>query len=165
MGAILVMLAIVATMGSAIVAFVGRNSIQALAIGFLLPVIVYAATILAVGKSELDPYEGKLLTTRLLRPVFGLMVKTTWTDMSTGQVVPDYDPGKDPNRVDFGGVVAAPTMAFSESLDRPAFISLGHVLFAMLFGYAGAKFAFVVHRKQQEIQPSSAQTADAAKPD
>ncbi|HUY91094.1 MAG TPA: hypothetical protein VMV10_20315 [Pirellulales bacterium] len=152
---IVVMLAIVATMCFAILAFVGRHSIQAFAIGFLLPVIVYVAAILVVGKSELDPYAGKLPTSRLLRPMFRLMVKPTWTDMSTGQVVPDYDPDTDP-----GGYGAAP-MAFSESLDRRTFMSLGHVLFAMMFGYAGAKFAVAVHREQQEIQSRSRERMDA----
>ena len=158
MGSILVMLAIFATMAAAIVAFVGRNSVQAFAIGFLLPVLVYAAVVLAAGESELDPYTGKLPTTRLLRPMFRLMVKTTWTDMSTGQVAPDYDPETvDPNPVNFG----APMMGASESLDRRTFTSLGHVLFAMLFGYAGAKFAVAVHRKQETQTRSGVRTQAA----
>lgn len=160
MGSILVMLAIFATMAAAIVAFVGRNSMQAFAIGFLLPVLVYGAVVLAAGESKLDPYMGKLPTTRLLRPMFRLMVKTTWTDMSTGQVVPDYDPETDHNPVNFG----APTMGASESLDRRTFTSLGHVLFAMLFGYAGAKFAVAVHRKQHETQAGPGHRTEAAGP-
>lgn len=153
-GSIVVMLAIVVTMCFAIVAFVGRRSIQAIAIGFLTPVIAYAAIFLAVGKSELDPYEGKLPTSKLLRPMFELMVKRTWTNENTGQVVPDYDPATDPNRpaVGGGGFFGSPMM-MSESPDRPTFMSLGHLLIAMMFGYAGSKFAVAVHHRQRELRP------------
>ena len=142
-GSIVVMLAIVVTTAFAIVAFVGRHSSQAFAIGFVIPVILYAVVVLAVGKSELDPYAGRLLTSRLLRPMFGLIAKKIWTNVATGQVVPDYDPTTDPNRF-------ASPMGLSESPDRPTFMSLGHVLFDMLLGYAGARFALLVYRKQPE---------------
>ena len=150
-----IFLAIVVTMCLAIVAFVGRHTNQAFAIGYLIPVIAYGAVVLAVGKSELDPYDGKLPTSRLLLPMFRVMVKQTWTDVLTGQVVPDYDPATDPNRAGAGGGgFGGSPMGLSESPDRPTFMSLGHILIAMIFGYSGAKFAVIVHRKQQRFRPN-----------
>ena len=154
-GSIVIMLAIVATMGAAIVAFVGRHSMQAFAIGFLLPVLVYGAAILVIGQSELDPnYRGGLPTSSLLRPAFRLMVKVEWMNLATGQIDPNYDVATDPT----SGAV----MIGQESLNRHEFMALGHVLFAMLFGYAGAKFAVAVHRKQQGIQTRPGERAEAA---
>ena len=142
-----VFLAILLTMCFAIVAFVGRDSLRAFGIGFLIPVIAYAATVVTIGKSELDPYEGKLPTSRLLLPMFRVMAKQTWTNVLTGEVVPDYDPATDSSAG--GGGFGGSPIGSSESPDRPTFMSLGHVLIAMMLGYAGAKFAVAVHRGQR----------------
>ncbi len=160
-----VFLAIVVTMCLAIVAFVGRYTTQAFAIGFLIPVITYGVAVLAVGKSELDPYEGKLPTSRLLLPIFQAMAKQTWTNAWTGEVVPDYDPATDPNRAGAGGGgFGGSPVALSESPDRPTFMSLGHILFAMMFGYTGAKFAVIVYRKQRSVGPSCDEQTDEREP-
>jgi hypothetical protein len=161
-----VFLAIVVTMCMAIVAFVGRYTTQAFAIGFLIPVIAYGAAVLAAGKSELDPYEGKLPTSRLLLPLFQVMAKQTWTNLLTGQVVPDYDPTTDPDRAGpVGGGFGGSPMGVSESPDRPTFMSLGHVLVAMMFGYTGAKFAVIVHRKQRKGRPHCGEHTDEREPE
>ena len=161
-----VFLAIVVTMCLAIIAFVGRNTTQAFAIGFLIPVIAYGVAILAVGKSELDPYEGKLPTSKLLLPAFRVMAKQTWTNVLTGEVVPDYDPATDPNRVGAGGGgFAGSPMGLLESPDRPTFMSLGHILIATMFGYAGAKFAVIVHRKQRNVGPRCDEQTDEREPE
>jgi hypothetical protein len=147
---ITVFLAIVLTMCLAIVAFVGRERPQAFAIGCLIPVIVYAATVRAAGQSELDPYEAKLPTSRLLLPIFRVMAKQSWANTMTGEVVPDYNPATDPDPVGVGGPFGGSLMALSESPDRPTFMLIGHILIAMMLGYAGAKLAVAVHRKQRE---------------
>ena len=67
--------AIVFTTAFAIVAFVGRKQLRSFAIGFLIPVVAYSATVLSLGNSELDPYEGKLPTTKLIKPAFELFVR------------------------------------------------------------------------------------------
>ena len=146
LASIAVGIAIVVTMGSAIVAFVGRDELRAYAIGFLVPVLSYAAIVLSIGKSELDPYDGHLPMTRLMRPAFELVVETTYVDAFTGEPVPDYDPAIDQNPMSGLGMGGGPLV--SESPDRRTFTSLAHVLFAMLFGYCGAKFAVWVHTKQ-----------------
>lgn len=136
LASITILLAIVLSMGMAIIAFVGRGELQAFAIGFLIPVIAYAASILAIGRSEFDPYEGKLPTSRLLLPVYQAIVQEEWID-STGKVVPKNWTGTFNNRP-----------GLKETPDRTTFMSLAHVLIAMLFGYAGARFAVVVYRRR-----------------
>ncbi|MEO8498921.1 MAG: hypothetical protein ABI614_27985, partial [Planctomycetota bacterium] len=161
-----VFLATVVTMCLAIVAFVGRYTTQAFAIGFLIPVIAYGIAILAVGKSELDPYEGRLPTSKLLLPVFRVMTKQTWTNVLTAEVVPDYDPATDPNRGGAGGGgFGGSPMALSEFPDRPTFMSLGHILIAMIFGYAGAKFAVIVHCEQRNVGKDCDEQTDEREPE
>ncbi len=139
--------AIVVTTAIAIVAFVGRNRLRFWAIGFLIPVIVYASTVLAVGSSELDPYGGKLPTTKLLQPLFELVVKREYVNLITGDLVPDYDPATNAGSGG-GGFAGSPISMSLETPDRTTFFSLGHVLLAMICGYAGAKFAVWIDRGQ-----------------
>ncbi len=147
------MLAITMTMCFAIVAFVGRRQLQAFAIGFLVPVVTYAGIVWAVGVSELDPYSGELPTSQLLQPVFEVIVTQAWVNITTGKIDPGYDPATDPNRNlgggGGGGFSGSSPMRISELPDRQTFMCLGHVLIAMIFGYAGAKFAVGVHRRQR----------------
>lgn len=147
-GAITVSLAVVVTMCLAIVAFVGRREKQAFAIGFLIPVVMYAAVVLAVGKSELDPNFALLPTSKLLRLIYSAIAKQTWVDEFTGKVIVGYDPTK-VSSLPSGFGYTAP-MRLVESLDHGAFMSIGHILAAMTLGYAGAKFAVLVHRRESK---------------
>lgn len=140
-------LAIVATTCFAIVAFVGREQLRSFAIGFVIPVIAYAATVLSIGITELDPYAGKLPTTQLLRPAFQLIVRKSWVNMFTGQPVPNYNPATAPSSGG-GGFGGTPPIGLVETPDRTTFMSLAHAILAMIFGYAGAKFALWIHRRQ-----------------
>jgi hypothetical protein len=142
-------IAIILTTGFAIVAFVGRDQLRSLAIGFLVPVVGYAATVLSVGSSELDPYEGKLPTSKLLQPAFQFIVRTEYVNFMTGEPVPNYNPATDPTR-GAGGGFGGTAVGLKETPDRATFMSLAHVLLAMLFGYAGAKFAVWVHCRQSK---------------
>jgi hypothetical protein len=141
--------ALIATTAFAIVAFVGRDALRAAAIGFLVPVIVYAASIYAGGSSELDPY-GNLPTTKLIRPAFHLIVREEWIDAMTGKPVPDYDPATDTGSRILGGYpsFAGAPVALKETPDRTTFMSVAHALLAMVLGYAGSRFAIYVHGRQ-----------------
>lgn len=135
------------TVGFAIVAFVGRDQLRALAIGFLIPVLAYGAMVLSIGPIELDPYEGHLPTTQLLLPAYQRIVKTEYFNLATGAPAPGYDPATAPK---FGGSgFGGPAMGARETPDRKTFMSLAHILIAMLLGYCGAKFAVWLHRQQQ----------------
>lgn len=139
-GSIVVSLAMIVTMGLAIVAFVGRRSRQAFAIGFLIPVIVNATVMLVAGKSEFDLYAGQLPTTRLLRPMCAMVFKVAW--YQGGIFIPGYDRDNDPNH--------GAGMTYLNSPQHETFMKLGHILIAMTLGYAGAKFAVIVHRRESK---------------
>jgi hypothetical protein len=143
-------IAITVFLAIAIIAFVGRDQLKCFATGFLIPVIAYAGLHIAAGNAELDPYEGKLPTTRMLQPMFEVIVTRTWVDFSTGEELPDYDPAAFPMRHGGGGMmpVGMSQVTRAESPDRTTFMTLGHVLMAMLMGYAGGKFAVVIQRHQ-----------------
>lgn len=143
---IVIAVAIVVTTAFAIVAFVGRELLRSFAIGFLVPVVIYSATLFWIGNSELNPYEGKLPTTKIIRPVFELIVKREYVDVTTGKLVPDYDPTANVG-IGVGGFGGSP-VGVRETPDRTTFMSLAHVLLGMIFGYVGAKFAVWIERKQ-----------------
>jgi hypothetical protein len=166
LAAVVVGTAMVITTGSAIVAVIARDELRAQAIGFFIPVLAYGALIWYAGSEEIDnPYEGKLLTTQIARSVHSAIAKTEWVDMTTGSVVPNYDPATDPNRPSgggmggfaggsggngFGGMIGAnQTPSISE------FMSLAHVLLATMFGYIGVYFAVFIYRREQRIDEQS----------
>jgi hypothetical protein len=143
-------------------AAVDRGPRQAAAIGFVLWAGVYAylmttgAGIAYVRQSELDPYEGSLPTTQILRPLFEAIVQRRWIDSVTGQEIPNYDPNQPIPPSNSGGLggggfaggmgmgggmgwPASPTMA--ETPAREDFMAIGHLLWLLLFGYVGARLA------------------------
>ena len=67
-----------------------------------------------------------------------LIMKREYTNTMTGEPVPDYDPGTQ----SMGG-----TISVNVTPDSTAFMSLAHVLLAMVIGYAGGKFALWVHQR------------------
>jgi len=154
---------IVLVMALAIVAFVGNAQPRAFAIGFLLPLLVYAATVLAAGSNELDPYDGRLPTTTILRYAHQALVTTTWTDTLTGKIVPDYNPANDSKRGSGNGTFGGSSMAIHEHPDRPTFMSLAHLLLAMMLGWTGGKFAVYVYRTQNPLHQRG-EPSDAPQP-
>ena len=150
LASIVTAIAIVASTALAIVAVVGRKELRSFAIGFLIPVVAYSAMLLSIGKSELDPYAGKLPTTKLIRPAFEMIVKIEYVDFTTGEALPDYDPAANPGLGGggFGGV------GIREIPDRSTFMSLAHVILAMICGYIGAKFAVWIDRNHADVSTS-----------
>jgi hypothetical protein len=130
---------IVLIMALAITAFVGTGRLKSFSIGFILPLVVYAATVLLAKTNELDPYEGRLPTTQVLRYAHQVLVRKIWTDLKTGNVIPDFDITKNPNR----------PVALDEYPDRSTFMPLAHMLLAMLIGWIGGKFALYIHQRQK----------------
>jgi hypothetical protein len=142
--------AMIVAMGFAIVALVGRDELRAAAIGFLVPVVGYAASIYAVGSSEMDPY-GNLPTTKLIQPAFHAIVRVEWINVMTGEPMPDYDPTKassDPGSIGGLPTFAGATVGAKETPERTTFMSVAHTFLAMVFGYVGMKFAGYVYRRQ-----------------
>jgi hypothetical protein len=146
---ILFAVALLWVVGMTIVAFVDRGARQAYAIGFTLAALIYAATVLAThaasGGVELDPYSGSLPTTKLLRPVYTLIVQQTWIDMATGKEVPNYDPSKGASGGGMGGGVG-----LSEFPLRRAFMTVGHIIWTTLFGCVGGLFGRLTYARREK---------------
>lgn len=153
---ILVFTAIAFLMAITIIALIDRGQGQAIAIGFLVPALTYTGTVLVCGKGELDPYEGRLPTSLALQPLFAAFVEHTWFDLLTGKELAENDPAVKQHLSGGGGGggFAGRPVGASESPDRTTFMSLGHCLFAMLFGYVGAKFGGLVFRRRAS-EPSA----------
>jgi hypothetical protein len=142
---------IVALMATAIVAFVGYGQPRAFAIGFLLPIVVYAALILIAGPTEMDLYDGRLPTTQMLQPIHNLLVKRTYT--YGGKVIPKEDVKNYSTTSGGGGMMGAPTLGFTEVPDRNTFMSLAHGFIGIVLGWIGGKFAvFIYHSKTRASQ-------------
>ena len=145
MASAMLFIVIIVTTALAIVAFVGHGPFRAFAIGFLIPWLTYVGSHAYVGSSELDPY-GKLPTTKLIRPVYELLVRREYINVNTGQPVPNYDPTQK-RGLGGGGFGGGPPINVKESPDRATFMMLAHALFATAFAYAGGKFAVWVDRR------------------
>lgn len=158
---VIIVAATIITTGFAIVAFVGRGQFKSLAVGFLIPVVTYSALVVSMGESELDPYGGMLPTTKLIKPCFELLVKREYVNLETNQPVPDYDPDANSG---LGRDIDGSPVGTRETPDRPTFMSLAHVLLAMIFGYAGAKFAIWVDRKQSQQPDNGDETSGDREP-
>jgi hypothetical protein len=146
---------LVGFLAAVIMAVVGRGPGQARAIGFVLCVGIYGVLIWSaqIGRGngqnrELDPYEGRLPTTKLLKPLFELLVVRTWIDTFTGKEVPNYNPPPEDGNPGMGFFPGA--MGSRESPERGQFMAIGHLLWAVLFGYLGSRFAaWVAARRRQ----------------
>ena len=150
-------------MAMAIVAFVAIGVPKAYAIGFLLPVTLYLVCVALAGRNELDPYDGKLPTTSLIRYAHQWLVTTNYVDSVTGKVIPNYDPAADRRSgtvpgsmgmggmgmsgMAMGGMMSGPMIVEIPS-DRLTFMLLAHTLFTLIFGWLGAKFACRVYYLQ-----------------
>ena len=161
--------AMVIVFGMLIVAVVDRGPRQVFAIGFVLTVIVYGAVIFT-GRTtrgsggsmnsanvEMDPYEGRLPTTRLLRYVFLSIEHGTYYDFNTGKELPNHDPSKNATGGSVGGGFGGgvPTVSYRENPQRDVFMPIGHCWWALLLGYAGGLFAEYVYARRASEQTSN----------
>lgn len=156
-GALLLFLA------AAVTAAVDRGRPQAVATGFVLAATIYALLLYAAPRDgseqsrELDPYNGKLPTTRLLKPLFEAIVSRTWIDGNTGQEISNYD-GSPSAGGFFGGM--GPAVHLRESPPRESFMAIGHLLWTLLLGYFGARLAdYLYLRRQPHPTPNDAEQA------
>lgn len=72
----------------AIVALIGRGAEQCFAIGFVTCVLIYVTVVHASDNSEFDPYSGKLLTSKAMKPIYQQLSTQVTIDFSTGRPVP-----------------------------------------------------------------------------
>ena len=123
-----------------ITAMVGKLGVRALAIGALVPIICYLCLLRLTDKNEFEPYNPALPTSQLLGTLYSNVVQQTWTDMATGQELPEgFDSyvSKNPN-----------ASLTAENLDRKQFMICGHCLIMLVFSAIGSRVAFAIHQKQ-----------------
>jgi hypothetical protein len=132
--------ALVGFLAAAVVAVIERWPSQARAMGFVLCVAVYALLVWSgpdyagnQHNSELDPYSGRLPTTKVMRPLFEALV-TRQQIMMSG----------------FGGA-----MMTQESPDRGQFMAIGHLLWAIVLGYFGSRFAGWLYARRVRSEDQS----------
>jgi hypothetical protein len=126
---------------AAVLAAVDRGHRQAQAIGFALCVAIYGVlfwsaplTTNVEQSPELDPYSGRLPTSKALAPLFEIIVKRTYHDMATGQEV--------------AGLAAGLAIVQREIPDRGQFMATGHLLFALAVGYLGSRVALWAYARR-----------------
>ena len=141
-----------------VTATVGRGSMQASSIGFVLIMATYGLIVfnpipnISRG-AEFDHMQGRLPTTRLLRYIHAAVGQSQWIDSSTGKEIPNFDPANPsiPMSGSGGFQGAGPTAGYREIPQRELFMPIGHLWWGLLFGYIGGRFArFVYTRRVQE---------------
>jgi hypothetical protein len=151
LSSIFVALALLLCMAMAVMAVVDRGPRQAFAIGFVICALVYGTVVFASRATEFQPHAGRLPTSQLLTPLYEAIVKRTWIDGISGKELPNYQPEGSGD----SAVVAANRLGISLSAESPGritFMSVGHILWALVFSYAGGKFGqFTYSRRVREF--------------
>lgn len=138
-------------MGCALFAALDRGPRQSFALGFIICAGIYGLLIalaptmgsVAGSNRELDPYGGLLPTSMVLGQLFEATVSVEWTDLSTKQVIPNYNPNQ-PG--------ASRNVGFSERPDRRDFMSVGHALWTLLFGFVGGRIGRMIFLRRTESE-------------
>jgi hypothetical protein len=152
-----------AFVGAVIVAALDRASRRASAFGFAVATGVYVMLLMSmpgqVGRTagtallnpELDPFDGLLPTSQLLRVHFESVSRHFAVHPQTGSLTP-YKSGalnvRQLSRQNLSYVKEVP--------ERTSFMLVGHCLWALLFGYIAAKFALWVYARRMHTQHESA---------
>jgi predicted PurR-regulated permease PerM len=149
-------LALSGILSAAVIAAVDRGRPQAFALGFVICAATYGLFLVLADKGgqlsrELDPYEGRLPTTRLLRPLFELIVDRTWYESQTGKPLPGYQPAGAEASPIYGSTAvsaAGPIPYAEERPTRNEFMRLGHLLWGLLLGYLGGRLGAVIYTRR-----------------
>jgi hypothetical protein len=125
--------ALLGIMAAAVMAVADRGRRQAMAAGFVVCVVIY----MAVSRSESQDWS--LPTTKVLQWVYESMAIITWRSAIHGEIVLDYEPSElNPNLF----------MVPESSINRTQLIQIGHLLFAIAFGYLGSRFAGWIYQRR-----------------
>ena len=148
---------LVAFWAAVIVAAIDRGKQQAFAIGFVLTMIIYAATVLILPLAvyqfnntnpEFNPATGRLPTTRLLNPLYTAVADVHWFDFFTGKEIRGFDPNKS------GSNSGPQQLSLKEYPSRYVFAMIGHLWWALLLGFCGGWFAKWIYLRRIR-QPDS----------
>jgi hypothetical protein len=137
-------------MALAILAIVGGGALRAGAIGFVVAGGIYGGLVFYFGAAELGQ-NGSLPTSQALEPLHDAMATFTYTDVMTGKRM---NQEKASALIEAADAASVPRPLFSvESVPtREEFMSVAHALIGMALGYAGAKFAVAVRRRERTVE-------------
>ncbi len=155
--ALVASLAAVLFWAAVITAILHRGAPQAFAIGFAIVVASYSYLVIhsAMGTQvESNPEfafgTGRFPTTRMLRSLYQVVEDGYWRDRETGEVLPHFDPAKQPQRLKIVGNQAVPIDEFVERPPEGTFIRVGHLWWTLVLGYSGGVFARAVHSRRMK---------------
>jgi hypothetical protein len=174
--------AMLAFFAAIVLAAIDRGPRQAFGVAFILIVIAYGFLVFetprypgnaGIGTGEFNLWQGHLPTTYLLRFVYTAVEDRRWFDSTTGKEINNFDPANpsipiDNSVGDFGGGgggfsggggVAPSTASLRVFPSQQHFALIGHLWWALLFGYIGGRFARYVYARRIKDQPPLAMTA------
>ena len=124
---------------STVIALVDRGRRQAMASGFASCGAIYLAMSMLIASAG----HGDLVTESLSTRLYLSMVSYNWYDKKSGEMVA-FDPR-------WETVGYPPSIRRSApSIDLSYFKSIGHLLWALLFGYFGSRFAAWLHARRHD---------------
>jgi hypothetical protein len=131
-----------------VVALVDRGRRQAIASGCAACLAIYLAMLSHTATSA----RGNWATDMLLERLNAAMMTQTWIERGTGQEVA-YDPQ--------WKVVGLPlNVGGSQSPSHSHFMAVGHMLWALVFGYLGSRFAAWIYARRLHEQGSTPARTD-----
>jgi hypothetical protein len=146
-----------------------RGPRQAFAIGFAIVIFSYALLVVNGQKIdnlepspnvELNTYRGHLPTSLILDCLYKALEHSTYLDASTGKIIPELGPAT-VHINSFGQATAAGRAVISQELPPSGnFMPVGHIWWALLLGYIGARFARFVYVRRT-VQPAAANKSAA----
>ena len=161
--------AILALFVAIIFASADRGPRQAFSLAFVLIVIAYGWIVLNMsthlpnqlfgGNSEFELWGGQLPTTRLLRHAYESAVHERWINSSTGLEIPNFDQANPSLPIGNlsggggGGMGASPTGPFAihdVSPNPEQFARIGHLWWALLFGYVSGRFGQSIYVRRMK---------------
>jgi hypothetical protein len=138
-------IAIVAFLAAIMGAARARGPSRAFALGMSITMLIYGLTLFSRTPTgspirrnpEMNPSTGRLLTSRLLKPLYSLAADMRWVDVTTGVETQEFDPS------------IAGKVTLSEWPERATFMAIGHCWWAMLLGLLGGWFARFVYLRRE----------------
>ncbi|MEN1681713.1 MAG: hypothetical protein AAGJ46_19190 [Planctomycetota bacterium] len=140
-------------------AVVSAGRVRFACIGFLAPVVCYGAVISIAEKSRRSLEQGDFVTSKALALFYRPIRGRAFQNAQTGDWLDELPEGAKVLRAgaeewDLWGraFVAGPPqtkIVIHHSPKPSAFMTVGHCLWALLFGYAGMKWSASIYRRRQ----------------
>jgi len=145
-------------LAAVITAIIDRGNRQAFAIGVVICCSVYGAMVMLSRSDsryrEFDPYDGNLPTTKVLLPLFKAIVWNRPTQDTGGMVSAGMSSAGVSSMMMMGNGFGTNLVAPQEVPDRYTFMTIAHLLWALLLGAVGGHFARFVYSRRVAEAPT-----------